>query len=168
MSAEEQVVIVDDHNNVVGQTSRREMRAHNLIHRATYILVHNRNNDFFLQKRTTTKDIFPGYFDPATGGVVTAGESYELSAARELAEELGVSGVNLQELFDFYWQDERCRVWGRAYLCQWDGPVMLQPEEVESGCFCPLDAILAGQYAPLTPDGEYVLRRYAAGRSVVS
>ena len=36
------------------------------------------------------KDYCPGYFDLVTGGVVGAGEDDDLSASRELAEELFV------------------------------------------------------------------------------
>jgi hypothetical protein len=35
----------------------------------------------------------------------------------------------------------------------------LQAEEIERGAFQPVDRVLAGDVRPLTPDGEYVLRR---------
>src|SRR5437762_3867127 len=101
-AADEIVVIVDEHNKVVGAARRREMRAKRLPHRSTYILVFNSQGELYVQKRTTTKDVFPGYYDPATGGVVLAGESYEESAKRELAEVLGIHDVPLTPLFTFY------------------------------------------------------------------
>jgi isopentenyldiphosphate isomerase len=75
LPADEIVTIVDAHNNVVGSAPRWEMRAKRLPHRSTYILVFNSQGELFVQKRTMTKDVFPGYYDPATGGVVLAGES---------------------------------------------------------------------------------------------
>src|SRR5215475_15086358 len=102
-AADEIVVIVDEHNKVVGAVPRREMRAKNLPHRSTYILVFNSQGALYVQKRTMTKDVFPGYYDPASGGVVLAGESYEESARRELAEELGIQDVPLRPLFTFYY-----------------------------------------------------------------
>ena len=90
--AEEIVEIVDRDNNSIGAVSRRIMRQQGLIHRASYILVFNRSGELFLQKRTMSKDIYPGFWDLAAGGVVLAGESYEESAKRELREELGVAG----------------------------------------------------------------------------
>src|SRR5499427_10823319 len=112
--ADEIVVIVDEDNNIVGAAPRREMRAKRLPHRSTYILVFNSQGELYVQKRTMTKDVFPGYYDPATGGVVLAGESYEQSAIRELEEEMGIRQVPLTWLFDFYFADQRTRVWGGA------------------------------------------------------
>src|SRR5262245_25954953 len=89
-AAEEIVAIVDAQNTVIGAVPRREMRAKNLLHRSTYILVCNSRGELYVQKRTLTKDVFPGYYDPATGGVVLAGESYEQGAVRELEEEMGI------------------------------------------------------------------------------
>src|SRR5262247_4252399 len=115
--ADEIVAIVDEHNNVVGAAPRREMRAQRLPHRSTYILVFNSQGALYVQKRTMTKDVFPGYYDPAAGGVVLAGESYEEGARRELYEEMGIRDVPLTYLFDFCFEDERSRVWGRVFAC---------------------------------------------------
>src|SRR5688572_7729079 len=117
MPADEIVVIVDERNNVVGATSRREMRAKRLPHRSTYILVFNGGGELYVQKRTMTKDVFPGYYDVAAGGVVLAGEAYEQGAERELEEEMGIRGVPLSRLFDFYFEDATTRLWGCAFSC---------------------------------------------------
>jgi isopentenyldiphosphate isomerase len=161
MSSEEVVAIVDRKNNVIGAEPRSKMRMYGLTHRATYILVFNSEDELFLQKRTTDKDIYPGYYDAATGGVVLAGETYEKSAVRELHEELGIADVELLSLFDFYHEDVGNRVWGRAYTCVYDGEITLQTEEVESGAFFPVDQILKmTDKQRFTPDGLYVLQRY--------
>lgn len=160
-AADEIVAIVDEQNNVVGAVPRREMRAKRLPHRSTYILVFNSQGELYVQKRTMTKDVFPGYYDPAAGGVVQAGESYEVSAARELAEEMGIRGVPLTYLFTFYFADEHARVWGGVFRCVYDGPLVLQAEEVESGEFVPIPEIVRRAASePFTPDGLYVLKRY--------
>lgn len=67
-------------------------------------------DQLYVQKRTWIKDYCPGAFDPVTGGVVAAGEEYQLSAEREAEEEMGVSGVPLDFLFTFKYTDERTRV----------------------------------------------------------
>lgn len=165
-AADEIVVIVDEHNNVVGVAPRREMRAKRLPHRSTYILVFNSQGQLYVQKRTMTKDVFPGYYDPAAGGVVLAGETYEAGAKRELAEELGIHDVPLSYLFTFYFADAHTCVWGGAFTCVYDGEVVLQPEEVESGEFvAPAEILRRAATAPYTPDGLYVLRRYLAGEN---
>ncbi len=160
-AADEIVVIVDDENQVVGSAPRREMRAQRLPHRSTYILVFNTQGELYVQKRTMTKDVFPGYYDPAAGGVVLAGESYDESAQRELFEEMGIRDVPLTPLFIFYFTDEQTRVWGGVYSCVYDGDLVLQPEEVESGEFLAVEEILRRAHVePYTPDGLYVLQRY--------
>jgi isopentenyldiphosphate isomerase len=157
--AEEIVEIVDRDNNSIGAVSRRIMRQQGLIHRASYILVFNRNGELFLQKRTMSKDIYPGFWDLAAGGVVLAGESYEESAKRELREELGVAGVQLRRLFDQYYEDENNKVWGRIFACTSEGPFTLQAEEIDYGRFMSLAEIeQLHQTEPVTPDGMALLR----------
>src|SRR5258708_2282073 len=103
--ADEIVAIVDENNNVTGAVTRREMRAKGLAHRASYVAIFNSRGELFVQRRTMTKDVYPGLFDPVAGGVVQAGESYEQSAVRELAEEMGIEGVAIEPQFDFYFVD---------------------------------------------------------------
>ena len=67
----------------------------------------------------------------ATGGVVLAGESYEGAAERELAEELGITGVRLRGHFDFFHEDAGNRVWGRVFSCTYNGDVTLQERSGE-------------------------------------
>jgi 8-oxo-dGTP pyrophosphatase MutT (NUDIX family) len=162
MTAQEEIVaIVDENNHLVGSAPRSEMRAKGLPHRASYILVFNSKGQLYVQKRTPVKDVYPGYFDVAAGGVVAAGESYEESARRELEEEMGIRNVSLTHLFDFFHQDAGNRVWGRAYRCVYDGDIILQEEEVERGGFHNLETVLASsRYELYTPDGLYVLHRY--------
>jgi 8-oxo-dGTP pyrophosphatase MutT (NUDIX family) len=163
-AADEIVVIVDQHNHVVGAAPRREMRAKRLGHRSTYILVFNSRGELYVQKRTLTKDVFPGYYDVAAGGVVLAGETYEQGAERELEEEMGIRGLPLKRLFDFHFENEHTRLWGCAFSCVYDGAMVLQEEEVESGAFVPVSDILQrAETEPFTPDGMYVLRRYLNG-----
>ena len=164
-AADEIVVIVDAHNHVVGAAPRRAMRAKRLRHRSTYILVFNPRGELYVQKRTLTKDVFPGYYDVAVGGVVLAGETYEQGAERELEEEMGIRGVPLHRLFDFYFENEHTRLWGCAFSCTYNGAVVLQEEEVESGAFVPVSDILRrAETEPYTPDGIYVLQRYLNGK----
>ncbi|MFH1019621.1 MAG: NUDIX hydrolase YfcD [Pseudomonadota bacterium] len=166
--ADEIVLIVDGQNHELAQVSRRVMREGSLIHRACYILVFNRQREIFVQKRTMSKDIYPGYLDVATGGVVLAGESYELSAKRELAEELGVRKAALTSHFDFYHEADNNRVWGRVFSCTAEGPFVLQPEEVEDGFFLGVDAVQALAAAEkFTPDGLMVLKRFMADHALV-
>lgn len=157
MSSCEIVVIVNEVNQVTGQASRAEMRAANLIHRACYILVFNSLGELFVQKRTMGKDIYPGFYDVAAGGVVLVGESYEESARRELQEELGIA-AELTFCCDHFHDAADNRVWGRVFTCLHDGPMRLQTEEVAEGFFLAVSEVLAlSEREPFTPDGSEIL-----------
>lgn len=156
----ESVVVVDDHNFVLGSVPRGQMREEALCHRATYIFVFNSKGQLYVQERTLNKDIYPGYFDPATGGVVTEGESYDQAAERELAEELGVAGVPINSHFHFFFQNDDCQVWGRVYSCYYDGPLTLQEEEVASVVLESPEEVLSNRnHRNYTPDSLVALER---------
>jgi 8-oxo-dGTP pyrophosphatase MutT (NUDIX family)/predicted alpha/beta hydrolase family esterase len=158
--ADEIVQIVDEKNQVAGSCPRGVMRAERLIHRACYILVFNRKGELFVQKRSIIKDVYPGHWDVAAGGVVLAGESYEQAAGRELLEELGIQDVPLTFLFDNYYEDEHNRVWGRIFTCFHDGPFTLQAEEIDHGRFMGMEEALAlSKTEPFTPDGVELLEK---------
>lgn len=160
LPAAEIVQIVDRNNNPIGAEPRSIMRQRGLTHRATYILVFNAKDQLFIQKRTMTKDIYPGYWDVAAGGVVLAGESYSISAHRELEEELGVRGTPLEFLFEHYYENDENRVWGAVYRCRHEGPFVLQAEEVEYGTFVSISEMLNNRDRDhFTPDGIEILKK---------
>ena len=137
------------------------MRSRGLPHRAAYILVFNSKGELVVQKRTTNKDIYPGHYDIAAGGVVFAGESYDESASRELEEELGIKDTELTSHFTFCHEDGSNIVWGMVYSCIYDGEMSLQEEEIENGFYMTPDKVIAlSEKEPFTPDGLYVLKRY--------
>ncbi|WP_285316779.1 NUDIX hydrolase YfcD [Providencia rettgeri] len=126
----EWVDIVDEDNTVIAQATRSQMRAKNLRHRATYIVVHDGMGKILVQRRTDIKDFHPGFLDATAGGVVTKGENILDSAKREAEEELGIAGVPFAEHGHFYFEDAHCRVWGGLFSCVSHGPFALQETEV--------------------------------------
>mmetsp|Transcript_1869 Transcript_1869/g.4017 ORF Transcript_1869/g.4017 Transcript_1869/m.4017 type:complete len:186 (-) Transcript_1869:1607-2164(-) len=125
----EQVLIVDPDNRPVGSASRQQMRREKLWHRSTFTFILDFEDNLHVQRRTLTKDIFPGFLDPAPGGVVQAEDiSDEESALRELKEEMGITGVTLEKLFDFKY--EPIKLWCSVFSTRWQGELVLQPEEV--------------------------------------
>lgn len=157
---DEIVTLVDLDDQVVGKAPRSRVREEGLIHRVTYILVFNTVGQLLLQKRTSIKDLFPSYYDAAAGGVVQYGESYEVSAIRELGEELGARDTLLTFQFDHYFDDGFNRYWGRVFSCRYEGPFKLQVSEVESVLFVDVEQILSKKINPLTPDTFEVLRKF--------
>ena len=167
MTSDERVVIVDKDDKPVDVVPRSVMRAQGLRHRTTGIFVVDGDGRLFVQRRTETKDVYPGLLDLCAGGVVVAGESYEESALREAAEELGIVDTPLEAAFDIHFEDAAegrptIRHWCRVFRCRHDGPFTLQAEEVASGEFVVIADILADDPVRYTPDSWDALQRLHA------
>jgi isopentenyldiphosphate isomerase len=161
MSDDELIDVVDEHDRVVTQATRREVRLRNLRHRSIYVLVFNTVGQLFVHQRTSDKDIFPSYWDVAIGGVLSAGEEYDSGARRELSEELGVTGVPLRRMFPMRYEDRQNRIHGRVYSCTVEGAVRLQASEIAAGDWMDLDVVLErAERDRFCPDGLQALRLY--------
>jgi isopentenyldiphosphate isomerase len=111
---------------------RSRVHREGLKHRAIHALVFNARGDIFLQKRSLTKDTFPGVWDSSASGHLETGEDYDACAIRELREEIGLLlPVPPQRLFkiDACPQTGQEFVW--VYRLESEGPFTLHPEEIE-------------------------------------
>lgn len=161
MSTAELVDVLAEDGAVVRQATRGQVRRENLLHRSVYILVFNSRGQLFVHLRTATKDVYPGHWDVAVGGVLAAGEDPLTGARRELSEELGVQTTSLRQLFNFRFQEERNRVVGVVFSCTWDGPVHLQAAEIVRGEWLDLDAVVERSRRDcFCPDGIEALGIY--------
>jgi len=152
---EELVAVVDAEDRFVRAARRAEVRGSNLWHCCSFCFVFNPRGQLLVQKRMASKETYPSHLDPCPRGVVGAGESYESNVEREAAEEMGVTGVEFEPLFDFKFEDGVSRVRGRAFACIFPGEVVLQPEEVESGEWVTLEeAKPLATTAPVCPDSN--------------
>ncbi|MDC3740868.1 NUDIX hydrolase [Pseudomonas syringae pv. syringae] len=157
----EQIAWVDEQDRLLGSLVRADLRERGLIGRGTYILLFNSLGELCVHRRTLSKAIYPGYWDVAAGGMVQADESYAASAARELEEELGVSGVPLQAHKQFFFDQPGNRLWCAVFSAVWDGPLKLQPEEVLEARFMPIAEVLQeAEHNPWCPDSLAALKRY--------
>jgi len=82
--------VVDENDRIRRCASRSEVHGNNLRHRAVHILIFSAGGDLYLQQRSRWKDRHPLKWDSSAAGHVTAGETYDETAGRELKEELGV------------------------------------------------------------------------------
>ena len=164
-AAEELVGIVDESGREVDAVPRSVMRRDNLLHRATGVVVRDSTGRIYVHRRTATKDVYPGMYDCCAGGVVAAGEDVEEAARRELAEELGVEGVELRPLFVATYADEHTRYLAHVYEARWDGPIHWQEDEVEWGQWmtpAQLRELLADPERPFVPDSGTLLSSWFA------
>lgn len=162
---EELVALVDETGRVVGSAPRSVVRRDNLLHAATAVLVRDRVGRIYLHRRSDTKDWAPGHWDVAAGGVIAVGENPNASAVRELAEELGISGVRLAELGTHLYADDTTRCFEYIYETIWGGAVRHQPEEVVEGRWVTLSELadLLSSGAPFVPDTRQLLGLLATG-----
>jgi isopentenyldiphosphate isomerase len=132
------VDVLDDNGNVRGSATRAEVRAGNLRHRTVFIAVLNASSQLLVHRRADWKDVWPGAWDLAFGGVVDAGEAWETAAARELAEEAGIE-AELSYLGEGAYDDDEVRELARVYLARHDGPIEPVDGEVVETAWIALD-----------------------------
>lgn len=132
--------VVDEQNVVIGQRPRGEVHAEKLRHRAVHIFLFNKRGELFLQKRSRWKDKQPRKWDSSAAGHVNAGDDYEITAPRELQEELGVA-TPLVEIGAI----DACPGTGwefvKIYRGEHNGPFRLPPSEIESGGFFKVEQV---------------------------
>ena len=126
--------VCNEHDEVVGQATRADVHRRGLRHRAVHVLVFNSCGDLFLQKRSMSKDTFPGAWDSSASGHLDTGEDYDACAVRELREEIGIAAERpLRRLFKLPAcpQTDQEHLWVYRHDCE--GPFCLHPEEIERG-----------------------------------
>lgn len=164
MSADELVALVDRSGAVVGSAERSVVRRENLMHSATAVLVRDPSRRIYVHRRSPDKDWAPGHHDAAAGGVLTLGEEPEASAARELAEELGIRGARLEPLGLSVFEDDTTRCVEHCFETTWSGPVEHADGEVVWGAWmtlAELGARLADPAWLFVPDTRALLARLA-------
>lgn len=132
-AADEMVDQVDENDRVIGRVSRADMRARRLRHRAVFVAVTDGSGRLLVHRRSSAKDIWPGWCDIAVGGVVTSGEDYVVAAHRELAEEIGIERVELLELDGgraLSFDDDSVSLVGRCFQVIHTGPFVFADGEV--------------------------------------
>ncbi len=168
MTAAELVALIDpddDTGRVTGAAPRERVRAENLPHGATGVLVRRSDGQVLVHRRSQDKDLWPGLLDVACGGVLVAGEDPEAGARRELAEEVGIDdpGLPLEPLGRRWYRDDDTWYLAHLYQVVWDGPVRFVDGEVAEAWWEPLTvvaAVLDDPDSPVVPDTR-ALRRDA-------
>lgn len=138
---DERIAVVDDDNRFLRWEPRRRIHEQQLVHRSVYVLVFDPAQRLVIQQRHRDKQTWPRYWDISCAGHVGEDDyaigpehdidrAYELAAARELAEELGVTAP-LSLLGHFGPRDGVGYEQIRLFQTTWAGPIVVQPEEVE-------------------------------------
>ena len=153
--------IVDETGQPTGEIVDRETaHAKGVLHRTSHVWLARKKNgkiQILLQKRAKHKSSFPGCYDISSAGHIPAGDRYEISALRELKEELGVKA----EEKDLIYCGDRKVIWddvffgkpfhdrqiSRVFLLWLDkeeSEFTIQEEEVDSVLWMDFDQCYAG------------------------
>jgi isopentenyldiphosphate isomerase len=122
--------IVDENDCIIDTCARHIIHATGLRHRAVHILVFNGEGQLFLQKRSMKKDLNGGLWDTSAAGHVDTGEDYDVSAIREVEEELGIKS-ELELLFKLSATAAIGMEFIQVYRCIHNGPFVLAVDEID-------------------------------------
>jgi len=101
----ELVVLVDGQNNEIGTAPKDTVHTKNTpLHRGFSLFLFNRKHELLLTRRAITKKTFPGVWTNTACGHPAPGETPVDAARRRLADELGISGVDIQELSPYQYR----------------------------------------------------------------
>jgi isopentenyl-diphosphate delta-isomerase len=133
--ASRDLILVDAHNRVVGYADAR--RCHDgggVRHRALSVFLFNSRGEVLLQRRSTKKRLWPGFWSNSCCSHPRRGESVTAAARRRLREELGVDAA-VRLLFRFEYQAAYGDVGAEHELCavlvgSSDASVRANPDEV--------------------------------------
>ena len=89
-SPNEELILVDELDREIGNLNKGEChQGSGVLHRAFSIFVFNDSDELLLQKRSTQKLLWPGYWTNTCCSHPRSGESMEIAVSRRLRQELG-------------------------------------------------------------------------------
>jgi isopentenyl-diphosphate delta-isomerase type 1 len=153
---EEVYDVVDESDEVIGTATRRQVHADpRLIHRAAGAYIFNQKKQLLMQKRSQTKDMFPGFWAFSVGGHVDSGDTYEEAVRREIREELGteIKVVPLEKVLQR--EPEETEFW-QVFMGIHDGPFpSFNTTEADEVKFFDIDTLLTAvsdESIPMPPN----------------
>jgi isopentenyl-diphosphate Delta-isomerase len=90
---EEQIIIVDEKDRIIGYKSRESIND-NDIYRVSALWLTNSKGDILLARRAYSKAHNPGQWGPAAAGTVEKAETYRSNIIKETFEEIGLKIKN--------------------------------------------------------------------------
>jgi isopentenyl-diphosphate delta-isomerase len=134
----EQIVIVDEEDNCIGEEEKEKCHDGNgILHRGFLAMVFNRRGELFLTRRSPKKRLWPGFWDGTVASHVRKGEDYGQASRRRLREEIGLTTDTVRYLFKFHYrigykdlgaENEICAVTSLTGISR--GGIFPDPEEI--------------------------------------
>lgn len=134
--------VIDEEGNVIDRATRQECHSGSkILHAAVHLHVFNKEGDLYMQKRADWKDIQPGKWDTAVGGHIDFGESVEIAMLREAREELGLTDIQPERLFNYIWESPVEREMIYVHRIVYDKAPQPDQSEVVDGRFWKISEI---------------------------
>jgi isopentenyl-diphosphate delta-isomerase len=103
LAVEEEVVLVDENNEVLGYVGKLEAHEKALLHRAISVIIFNSKSEMLIQQRALSKYHWAGIWSNTCCSHPRKDESFQQAAERRLFEELGFHAP-LKEAFQFIYK----------------------------------------------------------------
>ena len=103
LNKEEEVVLVDEENNILGYMGKLEAHKKALLHRAISVIIFNSKGEQLVQQRALNKYHWAGIWSNTCCSHPRKGETFKEAAERRLFEELGIK-TPLKEEFNFIYK----------------------------------------------------------------
>jgi isopentenyl-diphosphate delta-isomerase len=142
---EEQVILVNEHDEPIGLMPKMEAHEKALLHRAFSVFVLNSNNEIMLQQRAAEKYHSPLLWTNTTCSHQRDGETNIQAGTRRLQEEMGFT-TPLKELFSFIYKapfDNGLteHEYDHVMIGYYNDAPQINPEEAESWKWMAIEAV---------------------------
>jgi len=141
MPAAEVLDRVNERDQPIGTVARADVFKLHANFRVAHVFIFNPAGELLLQELAPDRIRNPGSWGSSLAAYVAAGEDYSHAAMRRLREELGVSGVDLEEIGKTQMLDEGCRKFITLYAGRDAGPFTPDPSHIAEVAFVPLDQV---------------------------
>jgi len=139
MNEEDKIILVNEHDDMVGVMYKMEAHKQGLLHRAFSVFIFNRKGEMLLQQRALTKYHSGGLWTNACCSHPMPGEKTIDAAERRLTEELGFK-TPLEKIFDFVYRAEfdnglTEHEFDHVFAGEYEGKLHVDPDEVKDFCY---------------------------------
>ena len=141
----DKVILVNEHDDMVGVMEKMEAHRQGLLHRAFSIFIFNSKGEMLLQQRAISKYHSGGLWTNACCSHPMPGEKTIDAAQRRLKEELGFE-TPVEKIFDFVYKAEFDNgliehEFDHVFAGEYDGQLSINPDEVNEFCYKELSEI---------------------------
>ena len=141
----DKVILVSEHDDMVGIMDKMEAHKQGLLHRAFSIFIFNTKGEMLLQQRAISKYHSGGLWTNACCSHPMPGEKTKDAAQRRLMEELGFE-TPVEKIFDFVYKASfenglTEHEFDHVFAGEYEGKLNINPDEVNDVCYKEISAI---------------------------